>query len=140
MSTQLRRRSRHSGGVDLDILEGGTGPQMLYLHGGEAVDAYGTRHLEGLARHFRVIAPSHPGFGRSTQPNGLSSVDDLAYFYLDVSRELGLQKAMLAGSGFGGWTALEMAVRDETWPSKHCGSPLHVPWFRPGQGSRCETA
>jgi hypothetical protein len=33
----------------------------------------------------RVIAPSHPGFGTSQLPKGMTTVDDVSYFYLDCS-------------------------------------------------------
>ena len=42
----------------------------------------------------------------------VSSVDDLAYLYLDLSKQLDLKDAVLVGNCFGGWIAAEMAVRD----------------------------
>jgi len=68
--------------------------------------------IEALARNHRVIAPHHPGFGKSTLPDWFGTVDDIAYLYLDLAKHLGLEKAVLAGACFGGWIAAEMAVRD----------------------------
>src|SRR5207244_1954241 len=67
--------------------------------------------LELLSRRYRVIAPWHPGYGHSPLIDGGGSVDDLAYLYLDLSVQLGLENAVLVGACFGGWVAAEMMVR-----------------------------
>ena len=41
-------------------------------------------------------------------------VDDLAYVYLDLAAELGLDDAVLVGTCFGGWVAAEIMVRSTT--------------------------
>jgi pimeloyl-ACP methyl ester carboxylesterase len=43
-------------------------------------------------------------------PSELDSVDDLAYFYLELFDELGLDSYSLVGTAFGGWIAAEIAV------------------------------
>lgn len=97
-------------GVDLDIVERGQGRPLLFLHAGEGL--WPDRPwLDALASRFRVIAPVHPGWGRSALPDWMSTVDDLAYLYLDLARQLDLKDAILVGSCFGGWIAAEMAVR-----------------------------
>lgn len=98
-------------GVSLEIEEQGAGRPLLLLHPGEGTEM--TRPaIAALARTHRVIAPSHPGWGRSALPDWIGTVDDLAYLYLDLARELKLENAVLAGACFGGWVATEMAVRD----------------------------
>src|SRR5215472_13032603 len=67
--------------------------------------------LELLSHRFRVIAPWHPGYGKSPLIDGSGSVDDLAYLYLDLATELGFENAILVGACFGGWVAAEMMVR-----------------------------
>ncbi len=62
-----------------------------------------------LAEDFAVLVPSHPGFGTSDLPKSFDSVDDIAYLYLDLLREIG--PVHVIGLGFGGWIAAEMAVR-----------------------------
>ena len=63
-------------------------------------------------RHYRVIAPWHPGYGASPLiDGGAGSVDDLAYLYLDLAADLGLEDAVLVGADLGGWIAAEMMVR-----------------------------
>ena len=68
--------------------------------------------LDALARGGRVIAPSHPGFGASQLPKGMSTVDDLSYFYLDLLEQLDLDDVLVVGVGLGGWIAAEIAVKD----------------------------
>ncbi len=98
-------------GVRLELEEQGQGRPLLFLHPGEGLQPR-RGWIEALARHFRVIAPHHPGFGGSDLPDWVGTVDDLAYLYLDLARTLDLKNAVLAGNCFGGWIAAEMAVRD----------------------------
>jgi pimeloyl-ACP methyl ester carboxylesterase len=97
--------------VSLELEELGEGPPLLFLHPGEGLDPR-RPWLDLLAQRFRVIAPHHPGWGNSSLPDWLSTVDDLAYLYLDLAKALALEHAILAGACFGGWIAAEMAVRD----------------------------
>lgn len=97
-------------GVAVDLLVGGSGRPLLYLHAGDGVDP-SDPFLPLLARHFKVFAPSHPGFGGSDLPRRFGTVDDLAYFYLDFIETLDLRDIVLVGSSFGGWLAAELAIR-----------------------------
>jgi pimeloyl-ACP methyl ester carboxylesterase len=98
-------------GVDLELEERGEGPPLLFLHAGDGLSPE-RPWLDQLARRYRVIAPSHPGYGRSSLPDWLMTVDDLAYLYLDLADRLALSDATLMGACFGGWIATEMAVRN----------------------------
>jgi len=98
-------------GVDLEIEERGSGRPLLFLHAGEGLWA-GRPWFDALAARFRVIAPSHPGWGGSALPDWVGTVDDLAYLYLDLARQMNLKDAVLVGASFGGWVAAEMAVRN----------------------------
>lgn len=98
-------------GVDLEVEERGSGQPLLFLHAGEGLEPQ-RPWLDLLAKKYRVIAPSHPGFGRSSLPDWMGETSDLAYLYLDLTAKLGLKDAVLAGASFGGWIAAEMAVRN----------------------------
>ncbi len=100
------------GGIALDTLIAGKGPPLVFLHGGDYV-AQNRPFLDRLAHHFRVIAPRAPGFGATARPAWFRTVHDIAYLYLDLLERLDLQETLLAGHSFGGWIALEMAVRSE---------------------------
>jgi pimeloyl-ACP methyl ester carboxylesterase len=98
------------GEVSLEVAIAGDGAPLLFLHGGDFF-AQNRAFLDRLARHWRVFAPRHPGFGESERPEGFRTVHDLAYLYLDMLEQQGLDDAVLVGSSFGGWIALEMCVR-----------------------------
>jgi pimeloyl-ACP methyl ester carboxylesterase len=95
--------------LELEVFHKGEGAALLLLHGGGGLD-HRAPFLDLLARHFEVIAPSHPGFGRSPLPDRFDSVDDLAYLYLDLLDTLDLRNVVLAGFSLGGWIAAEVAV------------------------------
>src|ERR1700730_2409500 len=96
--------------VELEVFHKGSGPALLLLHGGNGLD-HRAKFLERHSEHFEVIAPSHPGFGRTALPDRFDSVDDLAYLYLDLLDACGLRDVILMGFSLGGWIAAELAVR-----------------------------
>ena len=100
-------------GTSLEVVERGQGRPLLFLHAGEGL-APERPWLDLLARRYRVIAPCHPGWGNSPLLDGIGVVDDLAYLYLDLAAELGLEDAVLVGACFGGWVATEIMVRSTT--------------------------
>ena len=102
--------SRVINGIRIDTIERGSGRPLLFLHPGIGIGATAPV-LDLLAERTRLIAPSHPGFGGSEQPPSFTSIDDLAYFYLDLIDELDLDRTIVAGVSLGGWIAAEMAVK-----------------------------
>ncbi len=88
----------------------GTGRRLLFLHAGDGFRS-NDKFLSELSAHYDVLAPWHPGFGHSPLPEGWNTVDDLAYFYLDLLDSLDLDNVALVGASFGGWIAAEMAIR-----------------------------
>jgi pimeloyl-ACP methyl ester carboxylesterase len=94
----------------LEAIERGSGRPLLFLHPEIGVDP-AAAIFDRLARKARVIAPIHPGFGQSVAPKWMTSVDDLAYFYLDLLDTLDLRDAVMVGVSFGGWIAAEIAVK-----------------------------
>jgi pimeloyl-ACP methyl ester carboxylesterase len=97
-------------GASLEFVERGAGRALLFLHAGEGL-APERPWLDLLARHYRVIAPSHPGWGNSPLIDGVGVVGDLAYLYLDLAAQFELRDAVLVGVDFGGWIAAEIMVR-----------------------------
>lgn len=100
-------------GCKTEIYRGGSGQTLLFLHGaGGNIDWM--PFMADLANDHDVIAPSHPGFGRSDMPDWLDHLGDLAYFYLDLLAQLDLRDVHVVGSSLGGWLAAEIAVRDQS--------------------------
>jgi len=97
-------------GGEIEVRRGGAGRPVVLLHGSHGWWGWEPVH-ERLAEHFEVIAPSHPGFGGSPRLDGHDTIDDLAYFYLDLLAQEQLAPARVIGFGLGGWIAAEMAVR-----------------------------
>jgi pimeloyl-ACP methyl ester carboxylesterase len=97
--------------VDLEIFTVGreTAEKVLFLHDLDYLNGTDYPFLDALAPNWRILAPSHPGFGGSPLPDGFDSVDDFAYVCLDLLRDIG--PAHLVGAGFGGWIAAEVAIR-----------------------------
>jgi pimeloyl-ACP methyl ester carboxylesterase len=97
-------------GARIDLIERGTGRALLFLHAENGIEPAAAA-IETLALTARVIAPTHPGFGRSELPAGMRSVDDLSYFYLDILDQLDLHDAIVVGVSLGAWIAAEIAVK-----------------------------
>jgi pimeloyl-ACP methyl ester carboxylesterase len=97
-------------GIELEVFERGQGAPILYLHGGGGIGR-DRPFLELLARERRVVAPSHPGFGKSSLPDWLDSVDDIAHVYLELMDRLDLPRADVVGFSIGGWIAAELATK-----------------------------
>ena len=96
-------------GRKVELITGGEGEPLLFLHGGERSTA-SSAFLEELAKTFHVYAPVHPGFGESERPASFDSIDDLIYHYLDLLDVLELEKTHLVGHSFGGWIAAELSA------------------------------
>jgi pimeloyl-ACP methyl ester carboxylesterase len=115
MASSAPKTSRiDAAGMAVEVLERGEGRPILFLHPGHPggrMDG-SARALELLAERARVIAPTHPGFGMEAGPPHLTTVDDLAYLYLDLMDAMDLRGVAVVGVSLGGWIAAEMAVKD----------------------------
>lgn len=114
ITTQLDERIVSVAGKPIFVSETGTGPAVVMLHGGgpgaSGVSNY-ARNIAALARHFRVIVPDMPGYGRSVKgvdhSNPFGYLADMIRGLLD---ELGIDTAHLVGNSYGGAAALRLAL------------------------------
>jgi pimeloyl-ACP methyl ester carboxylesterase len=97
-------------GSRTELIDRGRGRPILFLHPHIGLDP-SAPVLAMLAASGRLIAPSHPGFGHSERPAGITTVDDLAYFYLDLMDALDLRDAIVIGISLGAWIAAAIAVK-----------------------------
>jgi pimeloyl-ACP methyl ester carboxylesterase len=97
-------------GSKLELIDRGRGRPILFLHPHIGLEP-SAPVLAMLSAGGRLIAPSHPGFGRSELPTSLTTVDDLAYFYLDAMDALDLEQTLVVGISFGAWIAAAIAVK-----------------------------
>jgi pimeloyl-ACP methyl ester carboxylesterase len=97
-------------GIEIELYEGGTGAPLLFLHSAQGFDA--SHPFVGmLAKHRRVIAPAHPGFGKSGLPDWIDSVDDIVHVHLELMAQLGLDRVDVVGCSIGGWIAADLATK-----------------------------
>ena len=97
-------------GCAVSVKRAGQGEPMLFLHGARGASRW-LPFMASLAERFDLMVPEHPGYGRSEMPEWLDDVGDLAFFYLDFIKALGLGRVHLVGNSMGGWIAAELAVR-----------------------------
>ncbi len=97
-------------GARIELMRRGKGRPLLFLHPHIGMERAGNL-IDSLAGHWQVLAPSHPGYGESERPKGVTSVDDVAYLYLELLDQLDLRGVVLVGSSLGAWIALSMAVK-----------------------------
>jgi pimeloyl-ACP methyl ester carboxylesterase len=113
VTTTASAGTRHELDVDgctVSYQRAGAGPPLLYLHGGFGVTGW-MPWMDRLAAAHDLIVPDHPGWGRSPMPSWLDNIHDLAYFYLDFMKALGLERVHVVGHSLGGWIACEIGVR-----------------------------
>ena len=101
------RISSHHG--EIHVLQGGAGPDLLYLHPAAGVRADDPL-LTRLAKSYRVHAPLLPGFGDTEESTSIRDMLDVTLHTLDVMDTLGLDHPIVVGHSLGGMIAAEMAA------------------------------
>ena len=124
-------QTRSAAGVDLQLVQGGSGAPLLIFHDEIAHPAALRFHRE-LADRYTLQIPFHPGFGRTERLPWVMNMRDLAGWYLLALEELGLDSVNALGFSLGGWLAAEMAtMRPETFKKLALVAPMGV---RPPEG------
>lgn len=93
---------------------GGSGPPLVLLHGWNSNAHVFDDIAPRLAKDFRVVALSLPGFGESDAPDSgyvLNTAADAVLLALD---NLSIGRASFAGHSFGGWILSRIATRHPT--------------------------
>ncbi len=96
-------------GTPVEVFTGGSGPPLLFLHGGNGFGTFDPTSGP-IAGRRAVYAPSHPGFFGTPRPDWVYSITDVAHFTLELADALGLDEYVVAGHSIGGWIAAEMAA------------------------------
>jgi pimeloyl-ACP methyl ester carboxylesterase len=89
-----------------------TAPPLVLLHGGNTNSLMWLRSLPAWSQRFRVHAVDtigDPGFSEPVRP--ALATDAYARWLDDVWRALGVTRAAVVGASFGGWIALDYAIR-----------------------------
>ncbi|MFN8160172.1 MAG: alpha/beta hydrolase [Solirubrobacterales bacterium] len=102
-------------GVDLSLTDEGRGPAVLMLHETAATAAVWAPLSEALSGGMRAIAHDRRGWGRSEAPAGYTatSVEEQAEDAAALLAALGVESAVLCGSGLGAVAALDLVLRGD---------------------------
>jgi pimeloyl-ACP methyl ester carboxylesterase len=95
--------------VPVRYFEGGSGPDLVFLHGAGGVTAEDP-FLNALAAKHHVYAPLIPGYGDSDEAPEIRDMLDFTLHSWDVVEALGLKDPILVGHSMGGMIAAEMAA------------------------------
>ncbi|MBY0526072.1 MAG: alpha/beta hydrolase [Gemmataceae bacterium] len=97
------------------IMHAGQGAPFVYLHSALGESLMWLPFYQTWAKEFRVLVPTHPGFGKSGGFDQIDTVEDMAFHYIELFDALGLDEICLGGVSLGGWIAAEIACR---WPER----------------------
>lgn len=95
--------------VPVRYVEGGSGPDLVFLHGAGGVTPEDP-FLNALASRHHVYAPLIPGYGDSEECPEIRDMLDFTLHSWDVVQALGLKDPILVGHSMGGMIAAEMAA------------------------------
>ncbi|MCI0460646.1 MAG: alpha/beta hydrolase [Gemmataceae bacterium] len=97
------------------LMHAGEGTPFVYLHSTLGESFLWLPFYQTWAKQFRVLVPTHPGFGKSGGFEQIDTIEDMAFHYIEMFDALGLEEVCLGGVSLGGWIAAEFAVR---WPER----------------------
>lgn len=99
--------------TQIQYIEQGQGPLLLLLHGNGADALLYLPLIQTLAKHFQVVAPDLPGFGRSPAQEQFNMGQYVAELELFINRKL-RQPYRLVGHSMGGYLAYQLMLRQRT--------------------------
>jgi 3-oxoadipate enol-lactonase len=101
---------RHLANGTVNAALSGKGPALFLFHSLLSDRASFDAVVPKLSRSFRVIVPELPGFGRSQAVSG--ALADVADRMAEAVKDgAGGGEAIVLGNGYGGFVALQMAIR-----------------------------
>ncbi|WP_449386189.1 alpha/beta fold hydrolase [Cellulomonas soli] len=116
------------------LIDQGTGPTLLMLHGNPTWSAVYGGLVARLSDEFRCVVPDLPGFGLSRAPEGFDGrVTSLADVVTDLVRDLDLRDVVLVLQDWGGPIGLDLAARE---PGRIRGIVVANTWAWPITGDR----
>jgi 2-hydroxy-6-oxonona-2,4-dienedioate hydrolase len=102
---ELRQRTVNARGVATRVVEAGSGPVLIMVHGtGGHLEAY-SRNLRDLAKEFHLVLYDMPGHGYSDKPDRPYTIGYLSEHLVALMDTLDIDKAHLSGESLGGWVA-----------------------------------
>jgi 3-oxoadipate enol-lactonase len=96
-------------GGTVNAAQSGQGPALFLFHSLLSDRASFDDVVPKLSPSFRVIVPELPGFGASKVAGG--GLADVADRMAEVVKDAGSGESIVLGNGYGGFVALQMAIR-----------------------------
>jgi 4,5:9,10-diseco-3-hydroxy-5,9,17-trioxoandrosta-1(10),2-diene-4-oate hydrolase len=94
-----------------NVIELGSGPPVVFIHGLSGSWQNWLEQLPVFARDHRVIAFDLPGFGASEMPIEKISIAGYGRWVDTLLDQLGVQSAAIVGNSMGGFIGTEVAIR-----------------------------
>jgi 2-hydroxy-6-oxonona-2,4-dienedioate hydrolase len=105
LGVDLHQHFVDAGGIRTRVLEAGSGPALVMIHGtGGHLEAY-SRNLRALSEHYRVVLYDMVGHGYTDKPDQPYTIDVLSDHLVSVLDALQIDRAHLSGESIGGWVA-----------------------------------
>ena len=98
-------------GRRVNVVELGSGPPVVFIHGLSGSWQNWLEQLPVFAREHRVIAFDLPGFGESEMPAQKITISGYGRFVEALMDELGLGSAAVVGNSMGGFIGIELGIR-----------------------------
>ncbi|MET0879534.1 MAG: alpha/beta fold hydrolase [Tardiphaga sp.] len=115
----------------VNAAEFGAGPPLILFHSLLSDRASFDRIVPDLAKSFRVIVPELPGFGRSAAVAG--GLAEIADRMATAVKEAAGDDAIMLGNGYGGFVALQMAIRHPAIARRLVLADCGAAFSEPGQ-------
>ncbi|MCW3063522.1 MAG: alpha/beta hydrolase fold protein [Solirubrobacterales bacterium] len=106
-----QRRWVTIGGRPMNVIELGSGPPLLLIHGLGGSWQNWLETIPHFARAHRVIAPDLPGFGESPLPADSISIPGYGRAMRSLMDALEIPSAAVVGNSMGGFIGMELAVQ-----------------------------
>jgi pimeloyl-ACP methyl ester carboxylesterase len=98
-------------GRRVNVIELGSGPPVVFIHGLSGSWQNWLEQLPVFARDHRVITFDLPGFGASEMPREKITIRGYGRFVDALLDELGVSSGAVVGNSMGGFIGIELAIR-----------------------------
>jgi pimeloyl-ACP methyl ester carboxylesterase len=111
--TPSLRRIALSTGVELDVMAGGAGEPLMFLHGFPESHRTWRHQLAAFAPDHLVVAPDQRGYARSSKPEGVEAyaADRIVADMIALADALGLDRFTVVAHDWGGACAWAAALK-----------------------------
>lgn len=105
LGVDLHQHFVDAGGIRTRVLEAGSGPALVMVHGtGGHLEAY-ARNVRAFSEHYRLVLYDMIGHGYTEKPDRPYTIDVMSDHLVAVLDALGIERAHLSGESIGGWVA-----------------------------------